>query len=82
MGTTTCRTCEEMVSETAETCPHCGEVMPGLRVACPRCESDKFEVRKAGFSWGKALALGPLFGFIEKGKVVFRCQSCGHEWKP
>jgi len=82
MTTTKCRTCGEMVSRTAEACPHCGEGLPGLEAACPQCGSEKFEVRKAGYSWGKALALGPLLGFIDKGKVVLRCRSCSHEWKP
>lgn len=92
MGTIKCRTCGGMVSQTAEACPHCGEVLPGLQATRPQCGGHKFEVRKAGFSWGKALMLSPLLGFIDKGKIVLRCRSpsstrgsnqlCGHEWKP
>ncbi len=81
-GMTKCRTCGETISETAEACPHCGEVLPGLQATCPQCGGHKFVVRKAGFSWGKALMLGPLLGFIDKGKIVLHCQSCEQEWKP
>jgi hypothetical protein len=82
MATIKCRTCGGMISQTAEACPHCGEGLPGLEAACPQYGSEKFEVRKAGISLGKAVLFGVYGAFWDKGKVVLRCRSCGHEWKP
>lgn len=59
-------------------------------IRCPRCGSTQVVPKGKGFSTGKALAGGALFGIggalvggmLGSGKLELVCLKCGKTWKP
>lgn len=56
---------------------------------CPRCGSTAISANQKGFSPGKAVVggliwgeAGLLRGFVGSGQVEITCLNCGHKWKP
>lgn len=59
------------------------------QIHCPQCNSTQLTANKKGFSGGKAVAGGVLFGPIGllagtagSKKIVITCLNCGKQFKP
>ena len=57
-------------------------------IHCPKCLSQRFDVQKKGFSFGKSVLgivgfgpLGAVAGAHGANNLKYKCLDCGHEWK-
>ena len=72
-------------TETTPSKPQSQEEQP---IKCPRCGSTQLHAGDKGFSVGKAVTGGLLFGgigllggFIGSKKIVITCLKCGYKWQ-
>ena len=49
---------------------------------CPKCGSSSLHKKRRGFKVGRALMGGFLAGSIGADDLVYKCETCGCEWKP
>ena len=49
---------------------------------CPKCGSSSLHKKRRGFKVGRALMGGFLAGSIRADDLVYKCETCGCEWKP
>lgn len=82
-NTVSCRTCQHIVSKTADSCPNCGELYPGLIEKCPHCGSKNIRIVSKGFSLGKAAAgvllagpIGLAGGLHGRKDLEVKCSNC------
>jgi RNase P subunit RPR2 len=64
------------------------DIKSNEQIICPRCGSTQLHAGKKGFSFGKSLAGGVLFGAvgflggtIGQNKIMVTCLRCGYKWQ-
>jgi hypothetical protein len=81
----TCKTCHEIVAQSAEFCPHCGQKWPTLRLTCDNCGSKDIDLvtiedNSSLFvtpSIAGAVASALFEAMRRKPKSYAVCQNCG-----